>query len=192
MQKQYTSGPFKIANWAHLATCHIFPGPAIIRALEEASRDLEKSPTNKKTAAIPNSKPRVEQRGILLLAQMSSEGSLVTDQCTSTCIDLARRHPDFVTGLIGQSNLRGPEDNFLIMTPGVQLPPDGQDDSDCAAGDGLGQQYRTPRRVVLDEGADIIIVGRGILSAQDMVQQAERYRRSAWSAYQERISQTDR
>jgi uridine monophosphate synthetase len=170
----------KIAHWSHLTTCHIFPGPAIVHALQEAAKELENAEKE-----ITN-RPHME-RGILLLAQMTSEGNLVTEKCTSMCIDMARKHPDFVTGLIGQSNVRGPEDNFLILTPGVQLPPDGQNDKDCT-GDGLGQQYRTPRKVVLDEGCDIIIVGRGILSAQDRVQQAEKYRLSAWEAYQERMA----
>ncbi|KAI1616448.1 orotidine-5'-phosphate decarboxylase [Exophiala viscosa] len=180
VQKQYIAGPFKIATWAHLTTVHIFPGPAIVRALEEAANKL-------RNAEMETTNGPSMERGILLLAQMSSEGSLVTGECTSSCIEAARKHPDFVTGLIGQSNLRGPQDNFLIMTPGVQLPPDGQID-DSKMGDGLGQQYRTPRKVVLEEGCDIIIVGRGILSAQDRVQQAEKYRLSAWTAYQERIA----
>jgi orotidine-5'-phosphate decarboxylase len=34
-------------------------------------------------------------------------------------------------------------------------------------GDGLGQQYNSPDRVVREKGCDVVIVGRGIIGAQD-------------------------
>jgi uridine monophosphate synthetase len=37
-------------------------------------------------------------------------------------------------------------------------------------------------------GNDIVIVGRGIIKAGDPATEAERYRRKAWEAYEERIS----
>ncbi len=51
----------------------------------------------------------------------------------------------------------------------------------------MGQQYRTPRSVVLEDGCDVVIVGRGILKARDRKREAERYRREAWRAYEERV-----
>ena len=75
-------------------------------------------------------------------------------------------------------------EDFLILTPGVGLEE---------KGDGMGQQYRTPRQVVLESGCDVIIVGRGIygkdLNAVDVIAaRAERYMTEGWSAYLERIS----
>ena len=35
-------------------------------------------------------------------------------------------------------------------------------------GDGLGQQYVTPRQAVEENGADIIIVGRGIYQVREL------------------------
>ena len=38
VQQQYSSGPLAIVKWAHLVNAHLFPGPAIIPALSEASK----------------------------------------------------------------------------------------------------------------------------------------------------------
>jgi len=39
-------------------------------------------------------------------------------------------------------------------------------------------------------GTDIVIVGRGIVKAEDPVAEAERYRRKAWEAYEERVQKS--
>ena len=125
-------------------------------------------------------------RGLLLVAQMSSKNNLLTSGYTDACYDMATRHRDFVVGFIAQEGLNRREgDNFLTMTPGIQLPPaDGKGDS---KGDTLGQQYNTPRHAVLGKGVDVIIVGRGILNATDRVAEAKRYREEGWLAYLERV-----
>ncbi|KAI9824987.1 MAG: hypothetical protein M1819_000785 [Sarea resinae] len=126
-------------------------------------------------------------RGLLLLAQMSSAGNLLTGDYTSTCVRMARDHRNFVLGFIAQQDLNSlPDDNFLVLTPGVSLPP-ADSHGEAQSGDGLGQQYRTPRKVILDEGCDVIIVGRGILGADDRAAEAERYRVEGWRAYEDRV-----
>jgi len=50
-------------------------------------------------------------------------------------------------------------------------------------GDGLGQQYRSPRDVVLTHGTDVIIVGRGIRAAVDPTATAKQYRDAGFQAY---------
>lgn len=125
-------------------------------------------------------------RGLLLLAEMSSEGHLMTPEYSAKCVEIARDHSDFVMGFIAQRSLNSaPEDNFLTMTPGCQLPPPGAEGQKL--GDGLGQQYNTPRKLVLEQGCDVIIVGRGILKAEDRVQTTLRYKEEGWNAYLERI-----
>ncbi|KAI0843687.1 Orotidine 5'-phosphate decarboxylase [Hypoxylon sp. FL0890] len=130
------------------------------------------------------------ERGLLILAQMSSEGNFMTKEYTQACVEAAREHKDFVMGFISQETLNSqPADAFISMTPGCQLPPEGDEEDGEVAGDGLGQQYNTPSKLVGLCGSDIIIVGRGILKAASPQVEAERYRRKAWKAYLNRIGQ---
>jgi uridine monophosphate synthetase len=128
-------------------------------------------------------------RGLLLLAEMSSEGNLLTGEYTQTCLQMARAQRDFVLGFIAQRSLNEEEgDNFITMTPGVSLPPPGTTGEEWR-GDGKGQQYNDPKSLVLEQGVDVIIVGRGVLSAEDRTKEAERFRKVAWEAYEERVGQ---
>ncbi|KAH7066772.1 Orotidine 5'-phosphate decarboxylase domain-containing protein [Paraphoma chrysanthemicola] len=125
-------------------------------------------------------------RSLLLLAEMSSAGHLMTPDYQKATVEIAREHREFVMGFIAQRSLNTePDDNFITMTPGCQLPPPGQEGKKL--GDDLGQQYNTPRKLIFEQGCDIIIVGRGIVRASDRQAEAERYRKAAWEAYQERI-----
>jgi uridine monophosphate synthetase len=129
------------------------------------------------------------ERGLLILAQMSSAGNFMTREYTQACVESARDHRDYVMGFVAQESLNAhPDDQFFCMTPGCQLPPESEDEDAEIKGDGKGQQYNTPRKLVGWQGCDIIIVGRGIIKAANPRAEAERYRKSAWEAYEERIS----
>ncbi|KIR59467.1 orotidine 5'-phosphate decarboxylase [Cryptococcus bacillisporus CA1280] len=168
---QYSSGTHRIASWSDLTNAHSVPGPGIITGLSSIGLPLG--------------------RGLLLLANMSSKGALARGEYTRETVRMAREAGrDFVIGFIAQERVdagggeddeRGEED-WLIMSPGVGL---------AAKGDKLGQQYRTPREVVLEAGADVIIVGRGIYGVQGgeeaVKAEAERYRQEGWKAYEERL-----
>lgn len=130
-------------------------------------------------------------RSLLLLAEMSSEGHLMTPEYSQKTVEVARNNREFVMGFIAQRSLNTkPDDNFITMTPGCQLPPPGQEGKKL--GDGLGQQYNTPRKLIFEQGCDIIIVGRGIVRAQDRKAEAERYRAEGWKAYEERVGMIHR
>jgi orotidine-5'-phosphate decarboxylase len=163
----------KIASWSHITNAHPVPGPSIISGLASVGKPLG--------------------RGLLLLAEMSTKGSLATGSYTEEAVRMARDYRDFVIGFIAQKQMDGvatdivdPDEDFLVLTPGVGLD---------SRGDSMGQQYRTPKEVVTDSGCDIIIVGRGIYGKGDSVNvqavqaQAERYRREGWAAYLARIGQ---
>lgn len=125
-------------------------------------------------------------RALLLLAEMSSAGNLLTGAYTEECVKIARENKDFVMGFIAQRSLNSePGDNFLTMTPGVKIPPK---DQEGKMGDGKGQQYTSPRQIVYEQGSDVVIVGRGIIQADNRAEEAERYRKEAWAAYEERIA----
>lgn len=118
-------------------------------------------------------------RSLLILAEMSSAGNLMTGAYTEQCVVEARKNPEFVMGFIAQRTLNEqPGDNFITMTPGVQIG---------ATGDNLGQQYNTPEKVICDAGTDIIIVGRGVYGAADKRAKAEEYRVRGWKAYEQRV-----
>ncbi|KAJ7228539.1 humps family-domain-containing protein, partial [Mycena pura] len=165
---QYSSGVHKIASWSHITNAHPVPGPSIITGLSSIGLPLG--------------------RGLLLLAEMSTKGSLATGTYTEAAVQMARAHRDFVIGFIAQRRMDGvgagsddniEDEDFLILTPGVGLD---------AKGDAMGQQYRTPKEVVLDSGADVIIVGRGIYGKDptlidNIVTQAKRYKEAGWAAY---------
>lgn len=130
------------------------------------------------------------ERGLLILAQMSSKGNFMNKEYTAACVEAAREHPKYVMGFVAQESLNEkPDDQFINMTPGCQLPPEEDDEDAAVAGDGKGQQYNTPQKIVGLMGNDIVIVGRGIIFSADPVDEAERYRRKAWEAYEERVGE---
>lgn len=156
---QYSQGVYKMVDWADIVNAHVVPGPGIIEGLREVG--------------LPKG------RGLLLLAEMSSIGNLATDKYTQTALEWGETYKDFVMGYIS----RGIKNNselkkyynpaMIYMTPGVQLK---------VGNDNLGQNYLTPDYVI-NEGSDIIIVGRGIYQASDPASEAKRYRQAGWDAY---------
>lgn len=157
VKQQYAGGIYKIVEWADIINAHSLPGPGIIAGLKEVGL------------------PR--HRGLLLLAEMSSAGNLLNKDYAEATLNMAMQFPEFVMGFITQHALSDAP-QWINMTPGVQLD---------TGGDGLGQQYVTPEKAILENGTDIIIVGRGIIAANDPVAVAKIYRERAWEAYQKAL-----
>ena len=148
---QFTKGIYHIAQWADIINAHGVTGPGVIEGLQ-AGADLNK-------------------HALLLLAELSSKGSLAVGEYRDQVIEMANKYPEFVIGFIGQRRLTSNPDH-IVMTPGVSL---------AASSDKLGQQYTTPREAI-ERGADIIIVGRGIIGAQNPANEAQKYQLEAWNA----------
>jgi uridine monophosphate synthetase len=191
-EEGYTNGDLQLSQNARDAR------KASIVSITTVSQHFE--PVNSPRAYPPSSAPEepallpgIEEapmeRGLLILAQMSSKGHFMNAEYTNACVEAARENKDFVIGFVSQENLnREPEDDFICTTPGCQLPPENEDEDATVNGDGKGQQYNTPKKIVVQQGCDIVIVGRGIIKAEDPQREARRYQAKAWEAYEQRIS----
>lgn len=165
VKHQYSGGAFKIAQWADITNAHGVTGEGIVSGLKQAAQETTQEP-----------------RGLLMLAELSSKGSLAYGEYTKQTVEIAKTDKDFVIGFIAQRDMGGQDEGFdwLIMTPGVGL-----DDK----GDALGQQYRTVDEVITT-GTDIIIVGRGLFGkGRDPQVEGERYRSAGWNAYLKKTGQ---
>nr|Q12604.1 RecName: Full=Orotidine 5'-phosphate decarboxylase; AltName: Full=OMP decarboxylase; Short=OMPDCase; Short=OMPdecase; AltName: Full=Uridine 5'-monophosphate synthase; Short=UMP synthase [Magnusiomyces magnusii]CAA65135.1 orotidine 5' phosphate decarboxylase [Magnusiomyces magnusii] len=179
VKNQYSKGVYRIVEWADITNAHSVPGEGIINGLREAANEYVESEKAK------GGECENLDRGLIMLAELSSKGSLATGSYTTKTVELAHNNSDFVFGFIAQNRMEEVQDSegnyedWLILTPGVGL-----DDK----GDGLGQQYRTVDTVIKN-GSDVIIVGRGLFGkGRDPVVEGKRYRDAGWKAYEERIN----
>lgn len=160
---QYRYGLYKIAEWADLITVHPVSGASVIDALKKGLENI------------------LEPRGIFLVAEMSSKGALTTGDYLKSTVSMAEEASDLVVGLVCQSNLSA-QPGLLQLTPGVKL---------SKSDDGLDQQYNNPESVI-DAGADLAVVGRGITEANYGVLKATlEYKKQLWNAYKKRINSSD-
>jgi uridine monophosphate synthetase len=153
VKHQYAGGIYHIAQWADIINAHSLPGPGIIQGLADVGEKM--------------------QRGLLLLAEMSSANNLLSKEYAEKTLAMAKQFETFVIGFISQRKLSD-DPQWIYMTPGVQLG---------STNDALGQQYITPEKAIIENGSDIIIVGRGIISANDPLNEAKKYREAGWQAY---------
>lgn len=158
-KSQYEGGIYKISNWAHLVTAHSVSGPGVVEGLRKTGLQLG--------------------RGMLLLGEMSSQGSLATGAYTEATVQMAQQYSDFVIGFISQHRI-AEEPYFIHMTPGVSITDQGG---------AFGQQYRTPEQAIDRDGCDLIIVGSSIINSPDPVTAAKQYQQAGWDAHEKRLKQ---
>ena len=154
---QVQYGIYRIAEWADIINAHMLPGPGIIDGLKKGCCERD--------------------MGLLLLAQMSTQHHLFSAEYTQNVVNHALNHKDFVMGFIAQEKLTDDKD-LITMTPGVSIVHNT---------DQLGQHYHSPQAVIVEKKADIIIVGRGIYTAENPVAAARKYQQQGWNYLCERM-----
>ena len=166
VQMQYHRGAFRISEWAHIVNACGLACDGIVEALTNAGTS--------------NSFEYKGSRALLMLAEMTTKGSLATGSYTASCIESARKHKNFVIGFVTNQALTtvnmssaSEDEDFVVFTTGVNR---------ATKGDTLGQQYQTPERAVAG-GSDFIISGRGIYATADPVETVKLYREEGWNAY---------
>ncbi len=97
--KQYSKGIYEISRWSDIVTVHALPGDGILAGLK-AQLGVG------------------DDRGCLLLAEMSSEGHLLSTRYQQSVISMAKRNMDFVVGFIAGKRVDEAPD-FLVFTPGM-------------------------------------------------------------------------
>lgn len=120
----------------------------------------------------------LEKRGVFLLAEASAAGNLISDNYVKETIKMAEEYPELIAGVVCQNPLFLNNPGLIQLCPGVQMEN---------KQDNLGQRYNSPLTVVLEKGADIAVVGRGITQSSDPACAAERYKKMLWDAYLQRI-----
>lgn len=160
---QYAKGIYHISTWADLVTVHSLPGESILKGLKESA-----------TGTVA--------RGVFLLAEMSCEGNLISSDYSDKTMKMIEAHSEFVAGVVAQSAGIVQDPGLIQLTPGVKLEE---------GGDNLGQKYNTPEYVICEKGADIAVVGRGIIGSKNPAEIAKTYRDRLWEAYTTRTNQAD-
>ena len=160
VQAQFHHGLYQISSWADFVTVHGLPGPGLLQSINSSKCKA------------------------LIVAQMSSKGNLADSNYAKKCVEMiissssAQEENAAAVGIIAQSRLEDSRPDIIQMTPGVQLQ---------SKGDLLGQTYNTPSDAIINRGADIIIVGRGITKHSDPLNEAEKYREEGWESLMRRV-----
>ena len=158
-------GIYDIRSWSDIVTAHLISGPDIVNGLQSAWKDVDR------------------QGGVLLLAQMSSRGNLLTEDYSQSVVNKGVQS-EGVLGFIGNGSR--PEElkvlrqrvgeEKMIWTPGVNI----------AVGDGeMGQRYGDPYEAII-AGSDCIIVGSGIHRAENPSDVAKEYAKLSWQGLLDR------
>lgn len=116
-------------------------------------------------------KIKKENQGILLIANMSNKNNNFDEKYKKSTIKLANKNKENVIGFICQNKVC--DDTFLHFIPGVNIN---------AKNDNSDQRYITPK-IAINRGADIIIVGRGIISQKNVLESCILYKNICWDLY---------
>lgn len=154
---QYTTH----CSWADMVTIHALPGVGVLDGLKQVFSEMNS-----------------EIRGIFVIAELSSKDNLITPSYTKEAVSLAESYQDIVAGFVCQSSGIVTLPGLIQLTPGVKF---------SAGNDALGQQYVTPETAILEKGADIVVVGRGIIESSVPKDAAVKIQEILWASYEKRV-----
>ncbi|KAJ1370912.1 hypothetical protein KIN20_032737 [Parelaphostrongylus tenuis] len=147
-------GVLHVAEWADLVTVYATQG---FESIGSAFRQVVLDPAYRLS-------------GILLIAQLSTKGSLTSlPGYTQAVTEMGEANQDVVCGFICQARVSS-QPYMLHWTPGVNLD---------ATSDNAGQQWRHLDEAIIRQQNDIVIVGRGVTSSTSPIQELTRYREAA-------------
>jgi orotidine 5'-phosphate decarboxylase subfamily 1 len=95
--KQFTGGVFRIGSWSDCVNVHILPGPAVIETF--------KAPFASGTRC----------QGLILLAEMSSQGNFLTPEYSSQALALATKNSEIVFGLSQYTSWLAPNHALQVL-----------------------------------------------------------------------------
>lgn len=146
-------------KYVDLVTVIPICGDGIFKAIENGAR----------LASLPDSEPR----GCLSVCEVSFSGFVGQD--TGELVKITNRNSSICVGIIAQKLQVDDPYSMIKASPGVHINK---------TTDGENQQWRTPDKVVGD-GADVVIVGRGIVAApeQEWEPLAREYKEESYQAY---------
>lgn len=116
VQLQYIGGPFKIVEWVDVINAHSIASPGTTSALKNSSNF---------------------HKALLLLAEISSLGTLAKETYIEATIKMAEQHDGFVIGFICLKKISH-DPKWIYFTPGIQLDTDK---------DRLGQTYQSMQQL---------------------------------------------
>lgn len=156
----------KYVHYADIVTVIPICGDGVFQAIENAA----------KSANLPEDEPR----GCLAVCQVSFAGFIQVDE--QECLKVAERNSSICIGIIAQTLQVSDDCSMIKATPGVHI---------SKSNDGKNQQWNHPSQVI-GAGADIVIVGRGIVSAPDNELEATTrlYKEISFMAYCLQVSES--
>lgn len=142
VKKKYMNSIYKINTWADIITIHGTVGESSIKLLSEQNVNM------------------------LLVAQLSAEGNLITEEYTEKVIEIAKQNN--VLGFISQKKIS--THKFLYFTPGINIDK---------SSDNYGQIWNNPEELA-KTGTQFFIVGRGIYETTNPIEKALEYKNICW------------
>jgi len=114
---------------------------------------------------------RNSNQGVLLVSQMSSEDNLIDKNYTQKNVEIAEKYKELVCGFISKEKLYN--NSFLYFRPGISIE---------SKTDTYNQVYHNPHQAI-QQGIDIIVVGRSITRSSNIEEETIRYKSIGWNSY---------